>query len=90
VEEQKYSRGVQAFTVFVHGAVRFLWVPLVAILAIALLLDWAPWRKILAYGIAAALAIVVLPAILGVVLAIDSRRMKLKSQRDSSKGGPHE
>jgi O-antigen ligase len=68
---------------FVKGLVRFGWIPLVAVLLIAWLLEWASWRKILALGIAGALAILLSPVVFGVTVAIDSRRRNMR--KESSK-----
>ncbi len=79
-----YSRGVRAFGVFLSGLVRFGWFPLVGVLLIAWLLEWAPWRTLLAIGIACALVILVSPVVYGVAIAIDSRRRARRRGSDAA------
>lgn len=79
-DDPRGSRRVLALGLFVKGLVRYGWVVLVAAMLIAGLLEWAPWKTILAIGIAAALAIYLSPMAYGVVVALDSRRRNTEAQ----------
>ena len=87
-DARKYSRGVQAFGLFVRGLTRYGWIPLTGMLLIAWLLEWAPWRKILALGIAGALVILLSPVVYGVTLALDSRRRNKESTGSDASSEP--
>lgn len=65
---------------FVKGLVRYGWVPLIGILLIAWLLEWAPWQKLLALGIAGALVILLSPVLFGVAVALESRRRHQRAE----------
>jgi hypothetical protein len=74
MSDDEHSRRLRALGLFVKGLVRYGWVVLVAMLLIAGLLEWASWRKLLALGVAGALAIFLSPFAYGVVVAIETRR----------------
>jgi hypothetical protein len=71
-------RRLLALGLFVKGLVRYGWVPLIALLLIAWLLEWGSWRTVLALGVAGALAIFLSPFAYGVVVAVESRRHNLR------------
>lgn len=73
-QSSTYARRMHALALFVRGLTRYGWIPLVALMLIAWLLEWGSLRQILAIGIAAALVILLSPMMLGVVAALASRR----------------
>jgi hypothetical protein len=85
VKYPQYPRWVITFGLGVNWVIRWGWLPLTTGLLIAWLLDWTDWRTALAGWIAGMLLIGSLAGVVGGVLAVTSRNLALKKERESGK-----